>query len=320
MKYPAIALILLAAGLPLQGGTVVVTSLPGDEIAAQPIRSLAGLPLGVEATIQLGGFPDMSDDQVLDLATGGESALIAAWVPFGEEFPMGSGAGAQQGAFEIAVQQGMPGGESVLAGEVISVLIRNGAELLVMRFAGKTFAEDTETGLGEHAVLSLAEAKQIGERYSPDEAKIVVGNRLGKQDVATAAAPAIGSYDSWISSFTGIIDEALRLPEADADQDGISNFMEYATGGDPSLPTDASVCRIFSDESGHPWLRFRRQPGLGGIDLDLESSPDLGDWSGFEPELDWDPSPPDAKSWLRTRLPDTMSARWFFRLDLPEEE
>jgi hypothetical protein len=56
------------------------------------------------------------------------------------------------------------------------------------------------------------------------------------------------------------------------------------------------------------------------VDLDLESSPDLNVWSGFEPPLEWDPSPPDAKSWLRTRLPDERPAAWFFRLDLPEGE
>jgi hypothetical protein len=299
---------ILLAAAPLQAGTVVVTSLPSESTLAQPIRSLAGLPLGAEATIQLGAFVGMSDDQVLDLATTGLPALTAACIPFGAAHAMGSGAGEQQGAFEIAVQQETPEEGSALVGEEISVLIRNGDEFLVLRFKSKTFAADTETGLGQVAVLSLADAK------------IIVGNRLGAQDVATAVTPAVGSYDTWMSGFTGITVEALRLPGADADHDGISNFMEYATGGDPSLPTDASLCRIFSDEGGDPWLRFRRQPGLGGVDLDLESSPDLGDWSGFAPALEWDPSPPDTKSWLRTKLPDTMPAPWFFRLDLPEGE
>jgi hypothetical protein len=303
-----LAFIFLAAVGPLQAGTVVVTSLPGEDTSARPIRSLTGLPLGTEATIQLGAFPGMSDDQVLDLATTGLPALISACIPFGAAHVMGSGAGGQQGAFEIAVQQEAPEEASALVGEEISVVVRNGDEFLVLRFKDKTFAADTETGLGDTAILSLADAK------------IIVGNPLGAQDLATAVTPAVGSYDAWINGFAGITDEALRLPGADADYDGISNFMEYATGGDPSLPTDGGLCRIFSDESGDPWLRFRRQPGLGGVDLDLESSPDLNVWSGFEPPLEWDPSPPDAKSWLRTRLPDERPAAWFFRLDLPEGE
>ncbi|WP_265594128.1 hypothetical protein [Haloferula sp. BvORR071] len=305
MKIPPLLLLALATGVPLHAGTVVVTSLPGDFAAPQSLRSFRGLPLGPETTIQLGAFPAMSDDQVLDLATGGYSALLAAWLPFGTARSMGEGAGDQEDSFEIAVQQDISA--SALAGQEISILIRNGQEFLVARFKAQSFAADTETGLEQVATLQLRDAKMI------------VGNRLGPQVIATSTTPAVGSYGSWMAAYAAAItDETLREPEADADGDGLSNFLEYATGGNPVLGADSSVCRISEDEIGHPWFSFRSQPGLGGIGLSLGSSPDLQEWSDFAGDLEWDPSPPDAKSWLRTRIPATMPSPWFFRLELDE--
>ncbi|WP_367872583.1 hypothetical protein [Luteolibacter sp. Populi] len=307
MKLFPIPLLVLAGIASLEAGTLVVTALPGDEAVPQLLRTLGGQPLGATATVQLGAFPGLSDDQVLDLATGGYAALTASWLPFGEEHPMGTGADDQSGSFEIAARQDIPEAGPSPAGQEISIIIRSGAEFLVARFKGKTFAADTETGLEQVAVLQLRDAK------------IIVGNRLGPQTIATAVTPAVGSYGSWIAAYTtAITDEALRQPQADADGDGLSNFFEYATGGDPASGTDASVCRISGDGSGHPWLSFRCQPGLGGTVPSLRSSPDLQEWSDFAANLEWDTSPPAAGSWLRARIPGAMDPGWYFRLELDE--
>lgn len=306
MKHLPISLLALSGIASLEAGTLVVTALPGDEAVPQLLRTLEGQPLGSTATVQLGAFPGMSDDQVLDLATQGYAALSASWRPFGEAREMGSGAGDQAGSFEIAAQQEIPESGSALAGQEISIIIKNGAEFLVARFKGKTFASDTETGLEQVAVLQLRDAK------------LIVGNRLGPQAIATASTPAVGSYGTWMASFTGITEEALQLPNADPDHDGISNFMEYATGGNPADGSDTGLCRIFADESSHLWLGVRRQAGLGWIDHEIQASSDVSAWSPFSAELQWDPAPPDAKSWLRVRVPDTMGPAGFFRLEVSE--
>src|SRR5687767_13210260 len=108
MKLLPISLLVLAGIASLEAGTLVVTALPGEEAMPQLLSTLGGLPLGATATVQLGAFPAMSDDQVLDLATQGYATLAASWVPFGEAREMGTGAGDQQGSFEIAAQQEIP--------------------------------------------------------------------------------------------------------------------------------------------------------------------------------------------------------------------
>lgn len=300
------ALCAFAACHPLVAGTVVITSLPDDEHPLGPLTSLAGLPLGAGVTIRAGAFPGMSDDALLDAAaTGGFAAVESSFLPFGTPRTMGEGAAGSAGAFEVALKQATAG--SPLVGEEVTLLVEKngGGEFLVARFKDHLFEADSDTGLEPLLSLHLADAR------------IIVGNRYAGPGFATSPAPERGSYASWIAGFPHITDPAMKLPDADADGDGRSNFLEYVTAGNPDSGDDAVPCRIDRDESGDFWVRFSRSVGLGSVTHGIETSGDLTiPWQWLSGVPQPDPAPPVAGSlnWMRIRVPAPLPAQAFFRL------
>jgi hypothetical protein len=304
------ALCSLATCHPLVAGTVVLTSLPDDEHPLGPVTSLNGLPLGAGVTIRVGAFPGMSDDALLDAAaTGGFAALSSSFIPFGAPRTIGEGAAGAAGAFEVALKQATAG--SPLVGEEVTLLVEKngGQEFLVARFKGHHFEADSDTGLEPLLSLHLADAK------------IIVGNQYAGPRFATSPAPERGSYASWIAGFSNITDPQDRLADADADGDGRSNFLEYATAGNPDSGDDAVPCRIDRDESGDFWVRFSRSVGIGGITHGIETSTDLAtpwQWLPGSPELDPNPPVVGSLDWMRIRVPAPLPAKAFFRLNSAE--
>ena len=300
---------LLTIGHPLIAGTVVLTSLPDDEKPLEPLVSLDGQPLGSDVSIRLGAFPNMSNDSILDAATGGFEAILSPFVPFGEPKLIGEGADGTDGHFEISVTQTII--DSPIAGAEITLLIdRNeGAEFLVARFEEKVFQADTDTGLEQLISLHLADAK------------IIVGNHYNGPRFVTSPAPNRGSYGSWIAGFSSIADPAKPLPNADADGDGYSNFFEYVTAGNPGSSGDPARCQIYVDDSGDFWVRFSRSLGIGPVVHHIETSSNLADpWQILRGSPQPDPEPPLAESldWMRMRVPTPLSTEAYFRLQSME--
>lgn len=305
------ALCSFAACRPLIAGTVVLTSLPDDAQPLGPLTSLAGLPLGAGVTVRVGATPGISDDVLLDAAaTGGFSAVESSFLPFGEPRTIGEGAADAAGAFEVALKQATAG--SPLVGEEVTLLIEKngGQEFLVARFKGRLFEADSDTGLEPLLSLHLADAR------------IIVGNRYAGPRFATSPAPERGSYASWIAGFSGITDPAMKLPEADADGDGRSNFLEYVTAGNPDSGDDPPPCRIGRDKSGDVWVSFTRSVGLGGITHGIETSADLvTPWEILPgvPEPDPEALAAGSLNWMRLRVPAPLPAKGFFRLQSTED-
>lgn len=304
------ALCAFAACHPLIAGTVVLTSLPDDEHPLGPLTSLAGLPLGAGATVRVGATPGVGDDELLDAAaTGGFAAVESSFLSFGDPRTIGEGAAGAEGAFEVALKQATAG--SPLVGEEVTLLIdRNGGqEFLVARFKGRLFEVDSDTGLDPLLSLHLADAK------------IIVGNRYAGPRFATSPAPQRGSFASWIAGFSNITDPSMKLPEADADGDGRSNFLEYLTAGNPDSGDDTVPCRIDRDAGGDLWIRFSRSVGIGSATHGIETSADLATpWESLPGVLETDPDPPVAGSldWMRVRVPAPVPAKAFFRLQTTE--
>lgn len=283
-----------------RAGTVVLTSVADPEHAQAPLTSAAGIPLGSDTQVQIGAFPGMSDDQILDLASkGGLNEITAVFVPFGSQCTIGQGVEGVAGGFEIAAKASVV--STPLAGQTVSALIRTAnGEFLVSRFPGKVFESESATGLEPLLTLHLADAK------------VVVGNRLNATKIATSAAPSVGSFSTWLSGFPAIADPLMKLPHADPDSDGRSNFLEYATGGNPTSPGDLVPCMIQQGTAGDLWVNFHRVSGLGFVRYSLESSDSLSPpWLEFAGNLEPNPESPDSVSAL---LPAPLAPNRYFRL------
>jgi hypothetical protein len=251
----------------------------------------------------------MTDDQVLNAAsTGGPAQLTGSFVSFGAPFAIGDGVDGAAGSFEVVAKQNSGDSRTTWVGVEISLIIQTtaGGEFLVARFDGKVFAADPDTGLDPLISLHLADAK------------VIVGNCYGSTNLATSSAPAVGAFDAWISGFPNITDPAKRLPDADADGDGRSNFHEYVTAGDPASPGDPSPCQITRDADGGYWVRFSRTAGLGSVRYSVETSSDfITAWQTLGGTIEPDPDPPVAGSsnWMRVRVSTPLGAHGFFRLN-----
>lgn len=287
--------------LPLAAGTVVVTSVPDETHSLPPLTSLDGIPLAQGTTVRVGAFLSLTDDQVLDLASQGLGQVAAAFAPFGDSCAIGQGVNGATGGFEIAVKDSTSA--AAWAGQTVSLLIQTaGGELLVARFPGKTFEAESETGLEPLLCLHLADAK------------VIVGEQHGENPLATSTAPSVGSFETWMASHGSITDPLLKSPDADADSDGRSNFLEYATGGDPASPDDPAACAITPDPEGGFWVRFNRVTGLGTVRYDLQASGNMtGSWTTAEGTLQPDPENTDT---LRLRLAPPLQPALFFRLNV----
>jgi hypothetical protein len=306
MSAVRFSLCLVVSCGPLLAGTVVVTTLPDETHPLAPLTSLAGVPLATGTSVKIGAFPGLDDDEILDAsASGGLTAVSAAFVAFGDACSIGEGVAGAPGSFEIAVKEPLSGAPWV--GEEVSLLIEaNDGQFLVARFKGQTFQADPDTGLESLLSLHLADAA------------VVVGNRYGANRMAASTAPAYGSFESWIGSFPAITGPELRLAGADADGDGRSNFLEYATGGNPASSGDPAPCQVVADEGGDLWVRFSRAAGIGNVRHVVETSPDLvTTWQGLTATPEPDPHPPVTGSldWMRVRVPQPLTGKGFFRLN-----
>ncbi len=220
----------------LSAGTVVITSLPDEEHPLDPLTAVDGVPLATGSLVKVGAFPGMTDDEVLDAAaSGGLTQVLASFVGFGSARNMGDGVDGAAGCFEIALREEMPAG-APLVGEEISLLVQkeDAQEFFVARFKGSVFAEDPDTGLEPLLSLHLADAKAI------------TGTRYGQSRLATSAAPASGSFETWIDGFSGITDPLLKLPDADADGDGRSILVALGTGTSPVSALVPLPCQLSS--------------------------------------------------------------------------
>lgn len=290
---------------PLIAETVVVTSVADSQHPLSPITSLAGLPLAAGTQVRVGAFQGLSDDQILDLAAAsGLSQITAAFTPFGNLCAIGQGVDDAAGGFEIAVQA--PVTATPFAGQTVSLLIRAEAngEFLVARFPGKVFEEESATGLEPLLSLHLADAK------------ILIGNFSGIAKLTTSPAPSVGSFSTWLAGFPAITDPAMKLPGADADSDGRSNFLEYATGGNPSNAGDPVSFEISRDAAGSLWVGYNRVPGLGGLRYSLEYSDDLtSPWLESTENAEADPEKPGS---MKVPVRQALGPGKFFRLKVRE--
>lgn len=96
--------------------------------------------------------------------------------------------------------------------------------------------------------------------------------------------PIPGTYASWIQTAFSTTDQAntaVSGANADADGDGISNFMEFALASSPTVKglADVKFAWSTSGPSRYPALRFKRPEGISGALYELRASTDLVNWT-----------------------------------------
>lgn len=120
---------------------------------------------------------------------------------------------------------------------------------------------------------------------------------------------------AWFPSRGGDLD---TFGEEDADQDGISNLLEYAFGLDPTKSEDraaAALPRAYSAE-GRLGVTFHKRPGASDLQYRVDISDDLFHWTDGTVELDeWSAATTDNASTVFTTPAGGESVRQrFFRV------
>jgi hypothetical protein len=87
-------------------------------------------------------------------------------------------------------------------------------------------------------------------------------------------------YQRWkFTYFTEaeIYQSQMTWPEEDPDNDGITNLMEYALGGDPTQPNTA-VLPVADHSAGALTFDYVKNPTLPDVSWQVQASPNLVDW------------------------------------------
>ena len=161
----------------------------------------------------------------------------------------------------------------------------------------------------------------------------------GIKDEVTITVEPVQSYPQWIEGYT--LGDSNRL--ADPDQDGLSNLMEYALGGDPSGASNEVRPSLVEDSvtAGDLLFSYRRlrelnpEDGSGttgngyaiyGINYTVQATQTLDGWAAASTMLMMQPDGIATDNGdgtetvtLRLTLPTPMGANWFVRLKVEEE-
>ena len=93
------------------------------------------------------------------------------------------------------------------------------------------------------------------------------------------AYPPSGDYDDYCAYY-GLDPQSDGAPGEDAENDGLSNIIEFLVGGNPVLSDLEAVSPVLTTEPGGFAFSYRRRLGAGGFASDtVETSTNLEAWS-----------------------------------------
>ncbi|MES2657608.1 MAG: DUF642 domain-containing protein [Verrucomicrobiota bacterium] len=96
-----------------------------------------------------------------------------------------------------------------------------------------------------------------------------------------SVTPMPAGYDGWLNAYPSIIG-ADRAPDADPDDDGVPNGIEFLTGTSPANPAGARPVITTVDGAGNLVLHFKRTDAAKAYTVTVESSIGLQPpWSSF---------------------------------------
>jgi hypothetical protein len=135
---------------------------------------------------------------------------------------------------------------------------------------------------------------------------------LSQPTPGAANAAAIPGYAGWLATaFPGGTPPADLAPGADPDHDGLTNFMEFASLGDPLAATRSP---LLPTRNAPPQFEFTLRQDIRAR---IEVSPDLSHWDSSESEVErlTTVNHPDGTATVTGRL-TTPGAKRFVRLGI----
>lgn len=187
-----------------------------------------------------------------------------------------------------------------------------------------TFNPGSGADAGINSVIDLGAADRIliGGRFTSYDGEAV--GRIAR----LIGGDATGGYATWLAEFFApaeLGDPAITAPEADPDNDGIANLLEYAFFSHP-LESSRQDLPSWSIEhvGGQPHLAitFVRVRDALDIVYNVESSTDLVNWTGIWSSIDA-PYEGETEAALETVADDevmTASSKRFLRVNVTLEE
>jgi hypothetical protein len=130
---------------------------------------------------------------------------------------------------------------------------------------------------GNLRLLTGSPALNVGDNNSNSSATDLAGNprKIGTID--------LGAYEGGFVTFTSL---GFTNPSGDDNNNGVTNYGDYAAGGDPTAPNDPSLLPKIND---HPLtLSFRNN--AADVSVEFQTSTDLLNWSQMIESTDYNTS------------------------------
>lgn len=108
---------------------------------------------------------------------------------------------------------------------------------------------------------------------------------IGSSGSITAQSATTNTpFQTWALTFPALDTSAKRLPDADPDNDGVINLMEFVLNGNPGTSDNASIAPTLNASGSNFIFAFnRRADSAGDVTQVFEYSTDLADWTTKAP-------------------------------------
>jgi len=243
--------------------TIAVTSNLGA--ASSPgalVHDSQGHPLPLGCRVQLATFGSATPAQITAWATQGAGTLLGHATTFGPAAAIGDGSGLA-GAIEFQAESPLAAPATGLHAIVLNAASPAAAtEILVLKL-GETLPADDPSGLPGYLSVHFEDAAlRFGRTHAAG--------------FATTAGPV--GFEAWIATALGTGRPAADyLPDADPDQDGLGNLLEYALGSQPSSSASISRLHLHRRQNGSHQVRYLRRSDDPAPFYQPEHSPSLDD-------------------------------------------
>lgn len=213
----------------------------------------------------------------------------------------------ESGGYRVTLQHGSGANLTVdrvwleQGGEVVAAEIRD--EVLTTATPEQAWGLSVnELAAGQPVILKVA---VVGATAAGSSGAITV------ERLAESAA----NFESW-QDWAGENGVSSSAPDADSDQDGASNLLEYLAGSDPQSPDAENALAI----DGSRQLQLRMARHRLGLDLTVEASPGLGGWAAEDDLIFVDEIELPGDRVQRTYQSPAGPSQRFFRLRVEQED